>query len=387
MLITLALLATVALPSPLPLQQRDSIHEGRGRGYGRGQGQGIGDTTFAVASGARLDVNNFGGEIVVHTWNQNNIRVRANHSNRSSVNVSTSVSTVVVRTEGLRGPPSVVDLEITVPTWMGMTLGGTYTDISIDGAGGPVTAESVQGDIDVTGGNGNVELKTVQGGVTLSKTRGRIIVNSVQGNIDIEDASGDLSVETVNGDMTLARIDATNLDVNTVSGDVIYDGSIKTGGTYQLSTHSGDVTVVVPSGSSLCGTVETFNGDFDASFTVDTMRPARHRFNFTIGRTGGCARLEIDTFSGDVKLRRPGEVDIEKHKKGHGQHEDNDNDNDNDRDSDTSASSLRFDPAGVSGYAATYAAKYASHYAAQYAPHFARAYAHLYAHLYAPYAH
>src|SRR3982751_4387544 len=98
----------------------------QGQGRGQGQGQGAGDTTVAVQSGARLDVNNFGGEIVVHTWNQNNVRVRASHSSRSRVDVSTSASTVLIRTAGRRGPPSIVDLDISVPTWMGMTLNGTY---------------------------------------------------------------------------------------------------------------------------------------------------------------------------------------------------------------------------------------------------------------------
>lgn len=326
MLITLALLATVTLTRPSILQDADSIHAGRG--YGRGQGQGVGDTTFAVTNGARLDVSNFGGEIVVHTWNQNNVHLRASHSSRSAVTVSNSGSTVLVRTEGRRGPPSMVDLDVTVPSWMAMTLSGTYTDISVEGAGGSVQAQSVQGDIDVTGGTGSVELKTVQGGVTLGKTRGRIDVNSVQGDIEISDAAGDVTVETVNGDITLARTDATNLDVNTVSGDVIYDGSFKGGGTYQLSTHSGDVTVVVPPTASLSGAVETFNGDFDPSFKVDTVRAGRHRFTFTIGR-GGNGRLEIDTFSGDIKLRRPGEVNLEKHKQGHGNDNDNDHDDDN----------------------------------------------------------
>src|SRR2546421_1231559 len=277
-----AALAAVTLALP----QRDNVHQGQGRGQGQGQGQGVGDTTFAVQSGARLDVNNFGGEIVVKTWNQNTVQVHSSHSSRSQVNVSASGSTVLVRTEGRRGPPSIVDLAITVPAWMGMTLSGTYTDISVDGAGGSVTAESVQGDIEVTGGTGNVSLKSVEGSVTLAKTRGRIDVNSVQGDISIEDANGDITVETVDGDITLGRIDARNVEVNTV------------------------------------------DGDFDFSFPVDTVRTARHRFTFTLGRGGSGARLELETFSGDIKLRRPGEVDVEsrRHSKDH-QHNRHDNDN------------------------------------------------------------
>ena len=271
----------------------------------------MGDTTFAVPNGTRLDVNNFGGEIVVHTWNQNQVRVRASHSSRSWVNVSMSTSTVLVRTEGRRGPPSIVDLDITVPAWMGMALGGTYTDIRVENAGGSVSAESVQGDIEVVGGTGNITLKTVEGGVTLSKTKGRTEVNSVEGDISITDASGDITVESVDGDITMVRIDATNVEVNTVDGDIVYDGTIKSSGSYRLATHDGDVTIVIPSTASVSGSVSTFDGDFDASFPVDTVRAGRHRFTFTAGRGGNPAKVEIETFDGNIRLRRPGEVEYE----------------------------------------------------------------------------
>src|SRR5260370_29379514 len=124
--------------------ERTTLNKGRGRGMGRGR---VGGTTVSGGKwGARVDVNNFGGEIVVKTWNQSSVQVRSSHSSRSQVSVSASGSTVLVRTQGRRGPPSIVDLDITVPTWMGMTLSGTYTDISVEGAGGSLTAESVQGD-------------------------------------------------------------------------------------------------------------------------------------------------------------------------------------------------------------------------------------------------
>ena len=52
-----------------------------------------------------------------------------------------------------------------------MSLSGTYTDISVDGAGGAVTAESVQGDINVSGGSGLVTLKSVSGDISLMKAK------------------------------------------------------------------------------------------------------------------------------------------------------------------------------------------------------------------------
>src|SRR5204862_7589901 len=96
---------------------------------------------------------------------------------------------------------------------------------------------------------------------------------------------------------------------------------------------------VIPPAASVSGSVSTFDGDFDASFTVDTMRAGKHRFTFGIGRCATPARREVETFDGDIRLRRPGEVEIEmpQHNKDHWRsrpHHNNNNDNDNDNDAD-----------------------------------------------------
>jgi Putative adhesin len=372
MLTTLATLVAVSL----------TLQQGSGQGSGSGRGQGNSDTTVAVQQGARLDVNNFGGEIVVRTWNQSNVRVRASHSSRSRVEVSTSASTVMVRSEGRRGPPSIVDLEITVPTWMGMSLSGTYTDISVDGAGGAVTAESVQGDIEVTGGTGNINLKSVEGGVTLSKTKGRIEVNSVEGDITITDAVGDITVETVDGDIALIRVDAANTEVNTVDGDITYDGTIKAGGTYRFATHDGDLAIVIPPSACVSGSVSTFDGEIDPSFAVDTVRAGRHRITFAQGRCSNASRMELETFDGDIKLRRPGEVELEMPERDKHKWKSHDNDFDLDLDFDLNIDTrivTRYATQYASEYASRYAPQYAAQYAAEYAPKYAREYAKQYA--------
>jgi hypothetical protein len=268
--------------------------------------QGESDTTVAVQAGARLDVNNFGGEIAVRTWSQNSVRVRASHSARDHVDVSASPTAVSVRTSGRRGPSSIVELQITAPTWMAVTLSGVYTDITVEGAGGDVTAESVQGDVSVTGGNGNISLKSVEGSVTLSKTRGRIEITTVEGDVTVSDAVGEISAESVDGDLRLLHIEASSVDVNTVDGNITYDGTIRDGGRYRLSTHDGDVAVAVPLNANVVVSVATFDGEFDASFPVNLTRAGKRRFSFTIG--GGSARLELETFDGNIRLRRPGQL-------------------------------------------------------------------------------
>jgi hypothetical protein len=64
--------------------------------------------------------------------------------------------------------------------------------------------------------------------------------------------------------------------------------------------------VSVPERSNVSVAVSTFDGEFDASFPVQITETRRRRFTFTIG--SGSARLELETFDGDIQLRRPGEV-------------------------------------------------------------------------------
>jgi len=268
------------------------------------------DTTVPVRAGARLDVDNFGGDIAVKTWTKNAVRVEASHSSRDRIVIDASEQHVHVKSQGRHGP-SQVDYNITVPTWMPLTLGGVYTDIHVSGADNEVTAETVQGEITVLGGSGNVSLKSVQGAVTLEKARGRIELSSVNEEIKATDISGDLSVDAVNGDIRLTRIESANVEATTVNGDVTYDGTIKDGGRYRFATHDGSLHIAVPEKANVSVSVGTFNGDFNACFPVELRAKTKHRFTFTLG--SGSARLELESFNGDIKLCRPGAVFKDKH--------------------------------------------------------------------------
>ncbi|HET7296584.1 MAG TPA: DUF4097 family beta strand repeat-containing protein [Gemmatimonadales bacterium] len=264
------------------------------------------DTTIPVRAGARLEVNNFGGDITVKTWTKNAVRIAADYSSRDRITIEATDQVVRVKSEGRRGPSRVVEYDITVPASMALALSGVYTDISVDGAQGEITAETVEGAVKVSGGVGTVSLKSVQGEVTLEKARGRIDLSSVNESITGTDLAGDIAVETVNGDVTLTQIESANTEANTINGDITYDGTIKDGGRYRFSTHDGDLQVSVPEKASVSVSVSTFNGDFTPCFPVQLTGKTKHRFSFTIG--SGSARLELESFGGDIKICRPGAV-------------------------------------------------------------------------------
>ena len=265
------------------------------------------DTTVPAQQGQRLVVDGYAGEIDVKTWGRNAVRVVADLSSRASVAVQSSAASITVRTEGRRGPPPLVDLAITVPAWMGLDLSGVYTDVKVVGVRAPISVETVQGEVDVTGGDGIVSLRSVQGHVYLKGAKGRIDVHSVNEDVRVSDASGEIVAETVNGEIVLERVEATSLDAGTVNGDVGYDGPIRSGGRYALSSHNGDVTLAVAEGTSAAVSVSTFNGEFESAFPV-TLRETRKgkRFNFVLG--AGSAQVSLESFQGTVQLVRPGQL-------------------------------------------------------------------------------
>jgi len=279
------------------------------------------DTQVAVRPGMRLDLSNFAGAIAVKAWAENAVRVRAEYSSEGYVELTLEPSALLVKASSRGGPPPSVDYRINAPAWMALDLSGVNTDITIDGAQAPVTAETVNGEVKCRGGAGNISLRSVQGAVGLADAKGHVEVSTVNDDVTLSGVSGDVTAQTVSGDLELRAIDSPNVDVSTVSGSVTYEGTIQDGGHYRFATHNGDVTLGVPDKANATVSVATFNGDFDSSFPISLTGTTKHRFTFTIG--SGTARIELETFNGDIKLRRAtelrGEHDHEHHE--HHEHE------------------------------------------------------------------
>src|SRR5438552_14830492 len=123
------------------------------------------DTTFEVRPGARLSVNNFGGEIAISSWGRNAVKIAAEHSENTLVMINRSGPNIDVRAAGRHGTPARVSYDIVVPDWMPLILQGIYTDIAVKGTKSDVSAETVKGDVDVQGGDGLVRASSVEGSV------------------------------------------------------------------------------------------------------------------------------------------------------------------------------------------------------------------------------
>jgi DUF4097 and DUF4098 domain-containing protein YvlB len=280
------------------------------------------DQTIAVTKGQRLQIQNFAGEVLVKAWNKDELRVVAEHDSRAKVDVRSTGAEVQVSAHRSGGPGS-VDYTITVPAWLPVRVSGTYVFVAIEGTQSDVSVETTRGDVTLKGGSGVVSLKSIEGEILVEDAKGKLKLDTVNEGISIRGASGDITAGTINGDIRMLNMKAASLEATTVNGDIIYEGTVAEN-LYRLSTHNGDITVALPENAGASVSVRTYQGDMRSSFptaaAAGEMRRGR-RQTFTLGNGG--AQIEMESFGGDVRIRKIGEVSLEpkrkaKHEGDHG---------------------------------------------------------------------
>ena len=75
-------------------------------------------------------------------------------------------------------------------------------------------------------------------------------IKSVSGDIRLSDFRGDFEGETVSGSIELHGAAGRYVRSHTTSGDLVYEGSVDPAGRYELSAHSGDIRLEIPSNTS-----------------------------------------------------------------------------------------------------------------------------------------
>jgi DUF4097 and DUF4098 domain-containing protein YvlB len=268
------------------------------------------DTIIPVTTGTRLEVSNPGGEIKVRVWERNAVQVKARHSSRTFVTIRRRGSVLDVSSDARRGPANIVDYELMVPAWMPISLDGMYSDMTIEGTRAEVKVETLNGNIVVKGGTGTLKLNSVQGSIMVEGARGRLELNSVSQGIKVVDVDGEITAETISGSLEFIRVRSKSVEAGTLSGEILYDGTFQENGQYSFVSHSGNIMLGVPEGSSATFNVATLDGEVENLFPVQGLQhPTRRRTTFRVGT--GSAKVEIESFNGNVRVGRPGQFAIE----------------------------------------------------------------------------
>lgn len=281
-----------------------------GRRYQQGndsrQGGARLDTTFAFSADGTVDLTSFNGDIIVTGWNRNQARVRAS-TERGSLRWRLTSSRISVEADIYRGRSGESAYEVTVPEGTRVILRSMNGSLAVRGVKGAVELHTNNGDVEVADAAGRVELVTLSGDATATRVRGDVDATSLNGTVSVTDVRGrSVSAESTSGNIQLNNVEASDIDASTVSGEVRFAGSLDPKGRYAFTSHSGSVTLHIPSSTSARFSVETFNGEVDSDFPY-TLQPNRERrqgsrLEFNVG--AGEARVMAESFSGSIIIRR-----------------------------------------------------------------------------------
>jgi DUF4097 and DUF4098 domain-containing protein YvlB len=270
------------------------------------------DTTVKLDRGGAVDLSLISGRISVTGWDRADVKISASIESgrlRFSANSSrVSLSVDDSDNEGRKGRRhnNVGDAryEVSVPRGARLILEAVSGDITAKGSQGEIEASSVSGDVDVTDGLRAVSAEAVSGNVHAAGVNGSLRTETVSGDLRIENVTGDLEASSVSGNIRLVGIQSKDVRTETVSGDIIYTGTIEPSGRYSFESHSGTLRLNIPRGAGAQFSVETFSGDLQTDFPVTI--PGRSairregRVEFTVG--DGRAKVTAQTFSGSIVI-------------------------------------------------------------------------------------
>lgn len=275
------------------------------------------DTTVSVGRDATVDLSLISGNVTVTAWGRGDVQVRG-YSERLPLRFEHqggSVRVWVPNTRVRNRDGGDQRLEVVVPVGTRVAAKSVSGDVRVTGVRGELEAGTVSGDVEASDGVRRIALTTVSGDVRGSNFEGDVRANSVSGEVVLDQVVGEVDAQSVSGEVEVRRARSPRLRLESVSGDLTYDGTIARDGRYEFSSHSGEIHLLVPSDAGAELSLRTFSGSIDTAFPI-TMRgdarddgrrsygPRERRMDFTLGSGG--ARIVAETFSGSINIGRAG---------------------------------------------------------------------------------
>lgn len=287
-----------------------------------------GDTSeksIKVDSSVTLSLCISQGNVKVNGWNRSEVRVYVENGSKFGFNVRDKdarsgdpnwISFKSVETRGKYATSSECisgnDIEIDAPVNATVSIKGHEITTKIDSVK-KAEIETLGGDISLRNITGGMSAKSGQGDVTVEASTGPMTLVTTTGNIVVFEAKpgaiGDLfKANTNGGTISLQDLLHRQIEVGTISGSVLYNGVIRSGGSYNLNTSNGSIRMSIPADSS-CRISATYRaGRFNTELPIDIQTeniregPIRSIVG-TFGK-GGDATLKLTTHNGSISIRK-----------------------------------------------------------------------------------
>jgi DUF4097 and DUF4098 domain-containing protein YvlB len=267
------------------------------------------ERTVAASADGSVEIENLAGSIRVEGWNQSQVQVTGTLGDDvEELEVRSSGGTVSIEVKLPQGRHSgdkdfSADLVVKVPRDSSIETSLVSSSVTVEGVYGSLELTTVSGAIEARGEPQEAELQSVSGTITADLRTDDLEVETVNGDVQLAGSFRELNLNAVNSNLNLDLGAIEEASLQNVSGDLTVSADPGAGGSLSISVHSGDIRLTLPAGVSADFDVNTFSGDIDNAFGP----PAKRTSEYAPGKnvsfsTGGGARIEVQSFSGDVFL-------------------------------------------------------------------------------------
>jgi hypothetical protein len=217
--------------------------------------------TFPADGVTDIDVSVPSGSIVVDEDTSGSIEIRIDSRRDDEWRVTRAGSTIRVHTERnswLGGGRA--DVRVRLPRGIDARITTASADVRSLVPLGRVSVSTASGDVELTStdtatvatASGDVRLGDVAGALGVKSASGDVVVGEVGGDVTIKSASGEafirsaagaIAVSSASGDIRVDRYLGSDLELNTMSGDILFGLPAGTAVRLQASTLSGSVVL------------------------------------------------------------------------------------------------------------------------------------------------
>lgn len=251
---------------------------------------------FKVDAHPVVTIHNPNGMVTVRAWTKREVMITANRASDqvevlaeqtgNRVDISTRQTSSTVAPEELRA-----DYEISVPE---------DAELQIHDDSGAVKVNDVLGDLNV---------ETVGAGVDLADTAGYLNVKTVGGGFTCLRCAGRLVVSSISGSLRLLELRSYNVQAQTSTGNILFNGEFLPNGIYRLKNYSGLIEVRFSAADSFDLSATSLKGKVnnEAQLTPPT-HPGRFESRYGNSLFGtfndGHAKVELTSFDGTINIRK-----------------------------------------------------------------------------------
>ena len=270
----------------------------------------------AASPTVRVSISNVAGSVNIVAWDRNGIEVSGDLGEGAKPLAITGDNdhlSIKVEPSGGSGwfnfggdsKMAPTTLVLHVPKAASLDINVISAPLVVDGLdGGSIKVNTISGNARMNARVPLLDVDSVSGGIEFSGHAEKASLQTVSGEILAPSLGSNVTLQTVSGRIQAGGGPWQKFSLSTVSGDVQLTGGLIAGGNIDVDSMSGDVQLKLPADTSANLHASSFSGNLRSDFGTPTQADHGPGSSLDARLGDGHGKIRIETFSGDLRVRK-----------------------------------------------------------------------------------